>query len=220
MRWFRSNKDARKILRIFLTLFFLLIGVGIFSISGVKQISIQFRKLFQQRLIPALDMARLVELQYQNRFHLEEHITGVSNENYLELERDMAINNHKMDSILKRYTTSSYIMDPREAKDLKSFVKAHKRYLSLEDSILILSKRGEKQKARELFTQRSYSLFQNNIRPLIMLEDDQADLGRNLYYEAQKQVDRIYVWLYVVMGVAVGWAVVMGIVVGKAAMDP
>lgn len=165
-------------------------------------------------------MARLVELQYQNRFHLEEHITGVSIETYVELERDMKVNNHKMDSILKRYTTSSYIMDPREAKDLKTFVKAHKRYLALEDSILINSKAGNKEKARELFTKRSYTLFQNNIRPLIMLEDDQADLGKNLYYEAQKQVDRIYVWLYVVMGVAIAWAVIMGIVVGKATIDP
>jgi len=220
MRWFKSNKDARKIVQIFLTLFFLLIGVGIFSITGVKQISVQFRKLFQQRLIPALDMARLVELQYQNRFHLEEHLTGVSIENYGQLESDIAVNNHKMDSVLKKYTTSSYIMDPREAKDLKTFVKAHKRYLALEDSILHYSKRGDKEKARDLFTRRSYTLFQNNIRPLVMLEDDQADLGRNLYYEAQKQVDRIYVWLYVVMGVAVAWAVVMGIVIGKATMDP
>jgi len=220
MRWFKSNKDARKIVQIFLTLFFLLIGVGIFSITGVKQVSVQFRKLFQQRLIPALDMARLVELQYQNRFHLEEHLTGISIETYEQLESDIAVNNHKMDSVLKKYTTSSYIMDPREAKDLKTFVKAHKRYIALEDSILYYSKLGDKLKARDLFTERSYTLFQNNIRPLVMLEDDHADLGKNLYYEAQKQVDRIYFWLYVVMGVAVAWAVVMGIVVGKATMDP
>ncbi len=220
MRWFKSNKDARKIVQIFLTLFFLLIGVGIFSITGVKQVSVQFRKLFQQRLIPALDMARLVELQYQNRFHLEEHLTGISIETYEQLESDIAVNNHKMDSVLKKYTTSSYIMDPREAKDLKTFVKAHKRYIALEDSILYYSKLGNKLKARDLFTERSYTLFQNNIRPLVMLEDDHADLGKNLYYEAQKQVDRIYFWLYVVMGVAVAWAVVMGIVVGKATMDP
>jgi len=220
MRWFKSNKEARKIVQIFLTLFFLLIGLGIFSISGVKQVSVQFRKLFLQRLIPALDMAHLVELQYQNRFHLEEHITGVSIENYWQLESFITVNNHKMDSILSKYTTSSYIMDPKEAMDLKNFVKAHKRYLALEDSILFLSKSGLKDNARLMFTRRSYSLFQNNIRPLVLLEEDQADLGRSLYFEAQKQVDRIYVWLYVVMGIAVAWAIVMGIVIGKATMDP
>ena len=107
MRWIKTRKSAINLISAYYFQLALLLGVGIYGISAVNKLVRQFDDLFGKKLIPAMDISHVLELQYQNRFHLEEFLTGLSLENQVEILDDIHRNNAEIDSLINLYITSS-----------------------------------------------------------------------------------------------------------------
>lgn len=187
---------------------------GIFSISGVRRISKKFHELFMSNLVPAMDISRAIELKFQNRVYLEEYLTGLSGENVAIVERRIARNNKRIDTIIEKYVTSSSILQPDEEADLKNFMKAHEKYRRSEAQVIALTKQGKLAEAEILFKSENYRLFMECIRPMERFEQDDLKHSQRLYYEVTTLTKNIVMMLYVAMGlgaiimvvVFIGWS--------------
>jgi CHASE3 domain sensor protein len=218
MSLFNSHKTAKRIIKSFILIFALMLLMGAVGSVGINNLTSSFRKMYQRRLVPAMDISHIIEKQYQNRFHLEEHISGISIENYAQLENDIKINNRQVDSIISHYADGADILDHEEAKELKQYRNAIRSYRSLEKNILLLSRDNKKKEATQLFTANSYTAFQAAVRPMERLEDKQVALGKQLYQEAEKVGDNIRMALYASIAIALVVAITLAVIVSREYM--
>lgn len=215
MALFDSNKTARRIINSFILVVALMLLMGAIGTIGLNNITVSFRKMYQRRLVPAMDISHIIEKQYQNRFHLEEHISGISIENYTQLENDIRKNNIQVDSIIGHYADGANILDHQEAVELKQYRVAIRAYRNLESIILELSRNNNKTEATRLFTSQSYPSFQAAIRPMEHLEDDQVAFGKQLYQETEEISNNIRAALYVCIAVALVVAIALAVIVSR-----
>ncbi|SFC18385.1 Four helix bundle sensory module for signal transduction [Flexibacter flexilis DSM 6793] len=212
---FPSNSAARRILNSFGIIFGLMLITGAMGSFGIYKTNDSFREMYERRLVPAMDISHIIEKQYQNRFHLEEHISGISIENYTELENDIAQNNAQVDSMINHYADGGNVLDAVEAQELKKYRNAIRSYRLLEKEILQLSRQNQKQIAAELFTKKTYPAFQAAVRPMERLEDDQVLLGKQLYQKTETSVSNIRTGLFVAIAVGLVVGIVLALVVSR-----
>lgn len=219
MRWLKSKKARVNLIAVYYFQLILLLGIGIYSLSGVNKIQKQFSELFSKKLIPAMDISRVLELQYQNRFHLEEFLTGLSLENQIQLLDDIRRNNNEIDSLTNLYITSSSSMESIEREDLKEFVKAHKAYRKEEGYIINLHGAGHGSVAANRFKLESSIKFQNAVRPMKKFEAIELSLGKKINERVKGQVNAMNWVLYSVMALAVLGSIALGLNLGKMYME-
>lgn len=179
----------------------------------------QFDDLFAKKLIPAMDISRVLELQYQNRFHLEEFLTGMSLENQVQLLEDIHQNNKAIDSLVSMYISSSSYMEPEERNDLKEFAKAQKAYRKEENYIINLHGTGHGSTAAARFKFESNIKFQAAVRPMKKFEAVEIKLGKRILEKVKSQVNTINWVLYASMCFAVLLSIAIGIAIGRSAME-
>jgi hypothetical protein len=219
VRWLKSKKSRINLIAVYYFQLLLLLGIGIYSISGVNKIQRQFSELFAKKLIPAMDISRVLELQYQNRFHLEEFLTGLSLENQIQLLDDIKRNNNEIDSLTNLYITSSSSMEAIEREDLKEFARAHKVYRKEEGYIISLHGAGHGSVAANRFKLESSIKFQNAVRPMKKFEAVELSLGKKINEKVKIQVNAMNWVLYSVMALAILGSITLGLNLGKLYME-
>lgn len=219
MRWIKSPKTALNLISAYYFQLAILIGVGVYGITAVNKLKKQFDDLFGRKLIPAMDISRVLELQYQNRFHLEEFLSGLSIENQVELMDDIRRNNQEIDSLVSLYTASSTYMEEEERKDLKDFHKAHNNYKKEENYIMSLHGTGHKDEAEARFKLESNIKFQNAVKPMKKFELAEVELGRKIFERVKGQVSTINWVMYITMTFALVVSIIMGIHLGRHYME-
>lgn len=219
MRWIKTRKTAINLISAYYFQLALLLGVGIYGISAVNKLVRQFDDLFGKKLIPAMDISHVLELQYQNRFHLEEFLTGLSLENQVQLLDDIHRNNTEIDSVVNLYITSSSYMEVAELQDLKEFAKAQKAYKKEENYIINLHGSGHGSVAASRFKIESNIKFQDAVKPMKKFEDEELRLGKKIYERVKDQVSTINWVLYISMSFAILLAITIGLNLGRQFME-
>ena len=219
MRWIKTRKTAINLISAYYFQLVLLLGVGIYGISAVNKLVNQFDDLFGKKLIPAMDISHVLELQYQNRFHLEEFLTGLSLENQVQLLDDIHRNNAEIDSLVNLYITSSSYMEIEELQDLKDFAKAQKTYKKEENYIVNLHGSGHGSVAASRFKIESNIKFQGTVKPMKKFEDAELRLGKKIFERVKNQVNIINWVLYISMSFAILLAITIGLNLGRQFME-
>ncbi len=219
MRWIKTRKIAINLISAYYFQLALLLGVGIYGISAVNKLVRQFDDLFGKKLIPAMDISHVLELQYQNRFHLEEFLTGLSLENQVQLLDDIHRNNAEMDSLVNLYITSSSYMEREELQDLKDFAKAQKTYKKEENYIINLHGTGHGSVAASRFKIESNIKFQDVVKPMKKFEAEEVRLGKKIFERVKEQVSTINWVLYISMSFAILIAITIGLNLGRQFME-
>jgi hypothetical protein len=219
MRWIKTRKAAINLITAYYFQLALLLGLGIFCISAVNKLVKQFDDLFGKKLIPAMDISHVLELQYQNRFHLEEFLTGLSLENQVDLLDDIHRNNLEIDSLVNYYISSSSYMEPEERKDLKDFAKAQKAYKKEENYIVNLHGTGHGSVAAARFKLESNIKFQDAVKPMKKFEDAELKLGKRIFERVKSQATVINWVLYISMAFGVLLAISLGLNLSRHFME-
>jgi len=219
VRWIKTRKIAINLISAYYFQLALLLGVGIYGISAVNKLVRQFDDLFGKKLIPAMDISHVLELQYQNRFHLEEFLTGLSLENQVQLLDDIHRNNAEMDSLVNLYITSSSYMEREELQDLKDFAKAQKTYKKEENYIINLHGSGHGSVAESRFKIESNIKFQDVVKPMKKFEAEEVRLGKKIFERVKDQVSTINWVLYISMSFAILIAITIGLNLGRQFME-
>ncbi|MDX5436348.1 MAG: MCP four helix bundle domain-containing protein, partial [Pontibacter sp.] len=144
---------------------FLIIVLANWLVSyNMTQVSRQFKSVYADRLVPALDISAMQERYYQNRLLLEEHLLADEQEVQQVILSEIEANERELDSLVLKFQ-ATYLTN-QESQDLKDYIKADTKYRKVQQTILILSHTGDKAGAATLYKEDGRVAFQNLLRPL------------------------------------------------------
>lgn len=168
---------------LFLLLFSFFIILGLFSTSGFDRISLSFKSMYEDRLIPSLDISNLLYRVYGNRVVLENHITSSDLTERNNFQKQLIENQHSIDSLI--FHISNTYLVPKEKANLGKFTSALNTYRIEEKAILKLSNSYQTDSALQILTHRGDELFNEAVTTLRKLGLDQQMVGEELYKESQ-----------------------------------
>jgi CHASE3 domain sensor protein len=212
-----TKKVGKRIIYCFSIVFFLLISIGMVSVSGVSRLSNKFFSMYRDRLEPAMELSYIIERSYQNRLHLEEHVTEMGVESLSQIEYAIYKNNRVIDSLILKYS-ETYLV-PEEIKSLNKYRRNINEYRKLEKETIKLSRERQHQDAMAILTGQSFTLFRSIIEPLERLEEVQLIAGKELYLEAERLALRVNMTIYLAMGIGIVVAIIVATIVSLAYID-
>jgi hypothetical protein len=175
----------------------------------MTQVSRQFKSVYQDRLVPALDIAAMQERYYQNRMLLEEHLKTEEEVQLLYIEESLQQHALEIDSLAAKYE-ATYLTN-QETKDLNAFKEAVKHLTAAQQQVLILSREKKKSAAAALYKAEVVPAFNELLNPMHALSKLQQDVGHELYASAEQQLLSLKMLSYLVIGLAVILAVLVGV---------
>jgi hypothetical protein len=215
MKWFDHWRPSRSIITAYYFQLGILLILGIYGISAVDTLRRDFDKIFSQKLIPAMDISRMLELQFQNRYHLEDFLNSNNQMDRLQYMNDIHHNNRSIDSLLDVYLSGSAVLPQEETKDLKDFSRFHRSYRKEENLIISLSGIGDSIQAKERFRFQSNFKFTQMVAPMEKFEEVELKLAKNILEEVKDEIRKISWVLYCAMIIAVMLAIWIGLRISK-----
>ncbi|PTX20317.1 chemoreceptor-like protein with four helix bundle sensory module [Pontibacter mucosus] len=208
MSWsFRIGNRNRMALA--LSFVFLIIMAANWFVSySMTKVSGQFKSVYADRLVPALDISAMQERYYQNRLLLEEHLLASTGEEEQRVLQEMAQNEADLDSLLQKFRAT--YLTTQENSDLQDYLQAGKDYAKTQQAILDMSQAGDKPAALAMFRQEGMAAFQELLKPLHALSQLQEKVGHELYEDAERQMTSLKVLSYLVIAMAVILALLVG----------
>lgn len=208
MSWNFGIKQRNKIALAFASMFTLIVFANWFVGYSMEQVGRQFQSVYQDRLVPSLDISEMLERYYQNRMLLEEHILAGNTSSQDSIRKIIANNTAAINLLVTKFEAT--VLVERELEDLTSYNAAFTNLVSVQDRILQLSTEGKKSEARKLYRTAGQAAFQGLLEPLHDLINVQGVVGQELYHSADKKVSMLRVLSYFVIAVAVILALVVG----------
>ncbi|RAU83191.1 MCP four helix bundle domain-containing protein [Pontibacter arcticus] len=201
MSWsFRIEQRSKIALALGAT--FILITMAYWFVSyTVNQVGSQFKSVYYDRLVPALDIATIQERFYQNRLLLEEHILTSETDEMQAFENGMAQNASDIDSVLTKFKATE--LTAQEKLDLDELLLTKTKLETLQKAILVQSSAGNKEAALADYNGTSQTAFLDLLKPLHALSKLQGEVGHVLYASAEKQVKTLQILSYLIIGLAV-----------------
>jgi CHASE3 domain sensor protein len=218
MIWNISRLGSKRVIQGFIVIFtvvFIVAGIGVL---GLNKLSKSLNSVYKNSLIPERDLATITKLQYDNRFHLEELLTGLSASKHSELLTAISSNNQKLDAILDKHINDDYFI-PVEKEHLKQYQRVLKQYRILERKVISLHETGKTDSANIVFKFQTYVPFSDAIKRLDKLEDEELSTGAEEVKTTLELANQVRLLMYVAVFVAILIAVLLGTVVGRSIID-
>ncbi|WP_266205479.1 MCP four helix bundle domain-containing protein [Pontibacter kalidii] len=208
MSWsFRIGNRNRIALALGIVFLIILLANWFVSYSMTK-VSGQFKSVYADRLVPALDISAMQERYYQNRLLLEEHLLATSPEEEQRIMAEIERHEAELDSLLRKFQAT--YLTTQESQDLQAYLEADRNYAKTQQTILVKSHTGDKAAAMALFRHEGMAAFQKLLQPLHALSQLQEQVGQELYEDAERQMKTLKVLSYLVIALAVILALLVG----------
>ncbi|GHA59824.1 MCP four helix bundle domain-containing protein [Pontibacter akesuensis] len=207
MSWSFRIKQRKKIALALGSIFLIIVLANWFVSYSMTVVSTQFKSVYADRLVPALDISAIQEYNYQNRLLLEEHILAEVPQKE-EITAKISENEHRIDSLVAKY--SATYLTPQESEDLKVYLQADQQLGGVMTAILKLSAAGDELAAGKLYKQQGLEAFQEVLLPLHALSLLQEEVGQSLYEDAERQMKSLKILSNLVIALAVILALMVG----------
>jgi hypothetical protein len=201
MNWAYQVSKRDKVAFTLGSVFAIIILANWFASYSIGQVSNQFRSVYHDRLVPSLVISQVMELYYQNRMTLEEHILSSSVEQQDSLQQAVLANTNSIELLINRFERT-YLIE-RESAGLADYKEQFAALVKVQDRILALSNSGNKTKAEYLYRTEGHQAFLHLLEPLHVLIEVQGEVGQELYESAERQVSTLKVLSYLVIGMSV-----------------
>lgn len=218
MSWIEYKDRSRIVFICIILLLLIIVVIGAVGITGLKRLRSDSSYLYNNELVPAMDMAMVLERLYLNRFHLEEHISGITNQTLLELEDEMVKNNRSIDSLIKIYLDISNIREGN-IEVMKNINEKIRAYRKIEHSVIKDSRAGKKAEATDRYKLESYTAFQKAVNPILSYSNSSLKEGKELYEDSLEVSDNVRIVLYVFISLAFIIVIIIGIIISRAYLD-
>lgn len=157
-----------------------------------------FKSIFEDRLIPSSDLAKMQEEFYQNRMALLEMLVQLQNNK--QIIKGIRKKNLDIDQITVKIS-KTYLTAEEEAA-LNKFYRQVKEYRDLEEEIIKLIEQGKAAAALELYSNQSLPVFGQLLATMRDLEYIQVVVGEELYHHAEHMVHIIQMMGYLSIAIA------------------
>jgi len=198
MNWAFNIQEKTKISLGFSFILIMVLIINWFLSYNIKIISSEFKSIYEDRLIPAVDISNILEKNFENRFYLEKHI--LSNNNYYDLEKKILKNFLEMDFLIKKFEKTFLVNE--ESLHLDLYKKKIKLQKKTEEEIMKLSKENNKKEAINLFQSKSNKEFLETIKEIHNLIMIQEKVGKDLYKITNSRISTIAVILELSIAIA------------------
>lgn len=208
MSWSFEMKKRNKVALAFLAVFLMIVLTNWVVSYSMEQVGKKFETLYQDRLVPSLDISEILERYYQNRMLLEEHVLATNTASHDSLQQLIVANTAKIDSLVTKYEKTYLVA--QEQENLTAYKTRFTELVQVQDQIIDLSAKGEKAQAQRLYSSSGQIAFQNLLDPLHQLIRVQGDIGQELYRSADRNVKMLRVLSYFAIAIAVIIALIVG----------
>ncbi|GAB3341277.1 hypothetical protein GCM10027299_55370 [Larkinella ripae] len=181
------------------------------SKSTMRDLDKSFSSIYQDRLIPAVDMVYLSENLYTKRLLLEHYLFSNSDLTSAQLSGQLRKKDQAIDSLIRNFEKTFLIAE--EAKSLDAFKNRVRTYAVLENEIIALKQRGDSVAGSELFNKRAAVIFQQSIKSLNELISIQSAVGQDLVKESKSESSQFNLIssLQIVVAIVIG-LLVLGLI--------
>lgn len=182
----------------------LIVVVSYLSSNNINGIARSFTSIYEDRLMPAIDIIHLTEGLYSKRLLLEKHLLTGGEQNTEELREKLARHDNKIDSLLQAYE-KTYLVE-QESKSFLAFKNRVKEYALLEKTIVNFSKAGFRDEGISLFEGKGGEVFQHTISRLNELTAIQSLVGEELQEASNSEVSlfKLYATLLILTALIIG----------------
>lgn len=172
-----------------------------YNINGIAR---SFTSIYQDRLMPAIDIIHLTESLYTKRLLLEKHLLTEAQRDQVSLQEKLEKHDEKIDSLLGAYE-KTYLVE-QESKSFTALKNRVTEYALLEKSILNFSNAGFINEGIGLFEGKGGEVFQHTILRLNELTAIQLRVGEELTEASTTDVSlvRLYSTLLILTALLVG----------------
>ncbi len=208
MRFAYSIKQKMKIAMLLFFIMTCSILIRILEDKSVKKMNASFISLYNDRLIPAMDLYHIVDNLYARRNMLETAMYTNGALQALDLKTSTAQYNYKIDSLLSKYE-KTYLVQQEKAHlyDLKQDLQ---HTLGMEQTVLNHIRNNDAAAARRLYEQTGKNLFAKATTQLTRLIDTQKQVGNEIITETERIVSgtKIYGNLQLALAILIGILIV------------
>ncbi len=182
----------------------LIVVVSYLSSSNINGIARSFTSIYEDRLMPAIDIIHLTEGLYSKRLLLEKHLLTNGEQDTEELRKKLTRHDNKIDSLLQAYE-KTYLVE-QESKSFLAFKNRLKEYALLEKTIVNFSKAGFREEGISLFEGKGGEVFQHTISRLNELTAIQSLVGEELQEASNSEVSlfKLYATLLILAALIIG----------------
>lgn len=206
--WMFSSRQRKK-MAVAMGLILIVVMLANWFVSyTIQQVNNQFKSVYQDRLVPASQMANILERYYQNQLLLEQHLQNNQNEDKDSLVKLWQANTAVIEGLIQQFETT-YLTD-QEAVHLRNFKQAVANLQQTQVQILFYSRAGDKNAAVQLNKAQYTGQFQQLLAPLHLLISLQEEVGHELYLSADRKVKSLKIISYMVIAMAVLIALIVG----------
>lgn len=177
------------------------------SRSTIKDIDKSFSSIYQDRLIPAVDMVYISENLFTKRLLVEKHLFSTQTSTPAEISLQLRVQNRSIDSLIRNYEKTFLITE--EAKSLQAFKNRIKEYAAFENRILQLSQADNKAAGSELFNEAGSITFQQSIQCLNDLIKIQYTEGQSLVKDSKSDSSQFNLIssLQIIVAIVIGFLI-------------
>ena len=172
-----------------------------FMSYSMKLIGHQFKSVYEDRLVPALDISAIVERSYQNHLLLEQHILETDTLRKCRLGDKIITNQQQIDSILVKFEGT--LLTGAERQSLENYKQARQKLLAVQKVILSQSGNQNTNAAKVSYNTAGSASFQHLLTPLHELSKIQGTVGHELLDSAEHQMNLIKVLSTLIIAMAV-----------------
>lgn len=196
-------KAALLLSGILLFLVFLILVSG----SNIRGIDKSFSSIYEDRLIPAIDIIYLTEDLYSKRIIIEKFLYSSDNESVTSVKDQLAKHNARIDSLISAFELT-YLVD-KESESLADFKKQIGEYKEIEKRVL----NHAQEVGKDFYQNQGLPVFLGAKESLIQLTHIQSEIGRQLFREAHAEVGQFTVIsaLLVIIALVLG-SIVIGLI--------
>ncbi|WP_226390283.1 MCP four helix bundle domain-containing protein [Penaeicola halotolerans] len=210
MHWFYKNKHKSKLSALFVGLVVLVMLVGIIGLSTVGKLSDSFKTLYDDRLVPERNVAKMMELFYETEIGLESFVYSNADVVSPELVQ-RAIAKRKTDlNLLIAELAETYLVDD-EKLYLQQFKDSYAAYKEVEKEIIRLKMEGKGEEAEKMLQQKGQESLHSVISHLQELMNIQLEVGKTLYTDVENITGNVKVLFLVIMGIALVSVIIVGL---------
>lgn len=169
-----------------LTSIMVLITLSTFiSRSNIRTIDESFSSIYQDRLIPTIDIVYLSESLFNKRLLLERHLVSKGTTSPSQVSQQLHRHNQRIDSLITEFK-KTYLIE-EESQHLQALKIHLGDYAAQEKAILLLSASANDEAGQVLFNGKGADTFQLAIRQLNKLTEIQSIIGQALMKESKSE---------------------------------
>jgi hypothetical protein len=213
MNWSRIFSHKLKAAALLSAVMILTVISTLISRRVVGRIGESFSSIYQDRLLPAVDLLYLNENLYGKRLLLERHLLTPDGMTEGQMREQLKRFDYQIDSLVQDLNQT--YLTPEEIKYLNDFNRSQTEYKRLEQEILARVEANDRQQATVLFTREGGRVFRETTVHLNELAHLQTVEGEELLEGAQDETS----YLYVITALQIGLCLVIGVLVVSLIWD-